>query len=71
MIKQYSKLSTARRTLGVLVAGATLALPALAAKPIIHDGEQTFLEAQYKEAWQKENAEIDQKLESLRQANGG
>ncbi|MEH6587432.1 MAG: sulfatase-like hydrolase/transferase [Halioglobus sp.] len=48
-----------------------LALPVLAAKPIVHDGEYYFVEAQHKEAWAKENQEIDAKLADLREKNGG
>ena len=46
---------------GILGALA-LAAPSMAARPIVHDGEYYFLEAQYKDAWEKENKEIDARL---------
>ena len=55
---------------GVLGALA-LAAPSMAASPIVHDGEYYFLEAQYKDAWEKENKEIDASLAELRKKNGG
>ena len=60
-----------RRALAMLTAAVTLASPAWAAKPLIHDGEHFFLEAQHKDAWEKQDAEIDQQLADLRKANGG
>lgn len=55
---------------GILGALA-LAAPSMAARPIVHDGEYYFLEAQYKDAWEKENKEIDARLAELREKNGG
>ena len=51
----------------------TLALcaPALAAKPLIHDGEYYFVEAQHKQAWAKEDKAMDKRLADIRKANGG
>ncbi|MEX0285657.1 MAG: sulfatase-like hydrolase/transferase [Paracoccaceae bacterium] len=39
--------------------------------PIIHDGEQTYLRAQFGEAWDAQDAEMDARLAQLRADNGG
>lgn len=57
--------------MGGLVAGLALAWPVSAAKPIVHDGEYYFVEAQYSEDWKQENKEIDAKLAELRAKHGG
>lgn len=44
---------------------------AVAAKEIIHDGEYKFLEAQHGEKWAKEDVEVDKKLATIRDKNGG
>ena len=41
------------------------------AKEIIHDGEYNFVKAQYGDAWDKEDKEIDKKLAAIREKNGG
>jgi hypothetical protein len=48
-----------------------IAVPTMAAKPIIHDGEYYFVEAQYKDAWAKEDKDIETKLANLREKNRG
>ena len=48
-----------------------MAMPAIAAKPIVRDGEYRFLEAQYGEAWAKEDKEIEARLAEIRKNNGG
>lgn len=63
----YRAVMAASALLAALASGTS----ALAAKPIVHDGEYYFLEAQYKDVWQKENQEIDAKLAELREKNGG
>ncbi len=40
-------------------------------KGIIHDGEFDFLRAQFGEAWDAQDEEIDARLTELREANGG
>ena len=42
-----------------------------AANPIIHDGEYYFVEAQHKEAWAKEDKQVEAKLAAIRKKNGG
>ena len=60
------------RTVAISIATSlTLCFPALAAKPMIHDSEYYFLEAQYMDSWAKEDKEIDAKLADLSKANGG
>ena len=60
------------RTVAITIATSlTLCFPALAAKPMIHDSEYYFLEAQYMDSWAKEDKEIDAKLADLSKANGG
>lgn len=39
--------------------------------PIVYDGEFEFLRAQFGEQWEAQDAEIDLRLEEIRQANGG
>ncbi|WP_170576013.1 sulfatase-like hydrolase/transferase [Ruegeria atlantica] len=39
--------------------------------PIIHDGEFEYLRAQFGEAWDAQDAEIDARLAEIRAANGG
>jgi len=58
------------RTLS-LVGALVLTLPAFAAKPLVRDGEYRFVEAQHKEAWDKQDIEIDEKLAQVRDANNG
>jgi arylsulfatase A-like enzyme len=53
--------------LAVLLVGITVE----AQKPIIHDGEYNFVAAQHKEAWAKEDKEIDAQLAEIRNKNGG
>jgi arylsulfatase len=43
----------------------------LAKGEIIHDAEYYFMEAQHRDAWTKENKEIDAKLAEIRKKNGG
>ena len=40
-------------------------------KEIIHDGEYNFVKAQHKEAWAKQDKNIDAKLADIRKAHGG
>jgi len=58
-----------------LMAGALIGMVGLqsgaAADQIVHDGEYTFLKAQYGEQWAKEDTEIDRKLADIRSKNGG
>jgi arylsulfatase len=54
-----------------LMGATTLATQALAAKPIIHDGEYYFLKSQYGEQWAKEDKQIDAKLADIRKRNSG
>ena len=54
-----------------LLGACMLSVPAFAAKPIVHDGEYYFLEAQYADAWEQEDKEIDAKLAEIRKKNGG
>jgi arylsulfatase len=42
-----------------------------AARPIVHDGEYYFVEAQYKDQWAAQDKDIEDKLAQLRKANGG
>ncbi|MDH3993154.1 MAG: sulfatase-like hydrolase/transferase [Gammaproteobacteria bacterium] len=44
---------------------------AMAAKPLVHDGEYYFVKAQYGDSWDKEDREIDAKLAEIREKNGG
>ena len=39
--------------------------------PIIHDGEYQFLRAQFAEAWDAQDVEVDARLAEIRAANGG
>ncbi len=59
-----------RAVLG-LAGGFVLSTQVMAAKPVVHDGEYYFLEAQYKDAWAAEDREIDARLQELRKNNGG
>ncbi len=56
-----------------LILGAVTSLIALqlSAKDIIHDGEYYFVQAQYKDAWQKEDKQVESKLAEIRKKNGG
>lgn len=57
--------------LATYIAGIVFMAPqTFAAKPLVHDGEYYFLQAQYKDVWEKEDREIDSKLADLRKANG-
>jgi arylsulfatase len=47
------------------------AVPVIAGKDIIHDGEYFFLKAQHGEKWVKEDKEIDARLAEIRKKNGG
>lgn len=53
------------------LAGSLAALPAIAAKPLVHDGEYRFLERQHGERWQQEDKAIDTRLSELRENSGG
>ena len=66
-----TSLRRATAALAGLLGATALSLPAIAAKPLVHDGEYYFVEAQYKDKWAKENKEIDAKLADIRKANGG
>ena len=57
--------------IGAALAALTLAGPVAAAKPIVHDGEYYFVEAQHREEWNQENKEIDATLAKLREQHGG
>jgi arylsulfatase len=50
---------------------ATLCAGQVAAKDIVHDGEYYFVEAQHKDAWAKEDVEVDARLAEIREKNGG
>jgi arylsulfatase len=64
---------------GRLAPTATLALAMLAAlcagqvsaKDIIHDGEYYFVQAQHKDAWAKEDVEVEARLAEIRKKNEG
>jgi arylsulfatase A-like enzyme len=59
-----------RRILSVL--GALLfTTQALAAKPIVHDGEYYFLLSQYGQKWSEEDKAVEARLADIRQHNGG
>jgi arylsulfatase len=49
---------------------AMMGADALAVKPIIHDAEYYVLEAQHGEKWAAQDAELDTKLEALREKHG-
>jgi len=54
-----------------LMGALTLATQALAAKPIVHDGEYYFLKSQYGEQWASEDKTIEAELADIRKRNGG
>jgi hypothetical protein len=64
---------------GRLAPSATLALAMLAtlcagqvsAKDIVHDGEYYFVQAQHKDAWAKEDVEVEARLAEIRKKNDG
>ena len=64
-------LPSALRALMALMGALTLATQALAAKPIVHDGEYYFLKSQYGEQWASEDKSIEAELADIRQRNGG
>ncbi|ARN73187.1 sulfatase-like hydrolase/transferase [Oceanicoccus sagamiensis] len=55
----------------LLAAVSGLIAVQVSAKDIIHDGEYYFVEAQYKDAWQKEDKQVESKLAEIRKKNGG
>ncbi|MCX2980888.1 sulfatase [Halieaceae bacterium IMCC14734] len=55
----------------LVISACTFSVSALAAKPIVHDGEYYFVEAQYRDQWAAQDKTIDKKLAQLREANGG
>ncbi|SHJ98277.1 arylsulfatase [Shimia gijangensis] len=59
----------------LLLTGATLAMVGMTATaedaPIVHDSEYYILKSQHAEQWQKDNAEVDAKIASFKEANGG
>ena len=54
-----------------ILCGLLLLPPLAGAKDIIHDGEYYFVEAQHKEAWAKEDKQVEAKLAAIRKKNGG
>jgi arylsulfatase A-like enzyme len=50
---------------------ATLCAGQVAAKDIVHDGEYYFVQAQHKDAWAKEDVEVEARLAEIRKKNGG
>ena len=54
-----------------VMGASTLATSALAAKPIVHDGEYYFLKSQYGEQWAQEDKSVEAKLADIRKRNGG
>lgn len=50
---------------------AASSLLATADKPIVHDGEYNFLQAQHGEKWAAQDKEIDAKLADIKKANNG
>ncbi len=50
---------------------ASIAFPAMAAKPIQHDADHYVLLHQYKDQWAAEDKEIDQRLAQIHERNGG
>jgi arylsulfatase len=62
-------MTTSLRGLACLL--VAIAVPAIAAKPVVHDGEYYFLEAQYGDAWAREDKDVEAKLAELRKGNGG
>ncbi len=59
-----------RTKLLLLILSSLTAVPVMA-KDIIHDGEYSFVERQYKAAWQQEDKDIEAKLAEIRKKNGG
>jgi arylsulfatase A-like enzyme len=60
--------STATLALAML---ATLCAGQVAAKDIVHDGEYYFVQAQHKDAWAKEDVEVEARMAEIRKKNGG
>ena len=55
----------------IAAAGLCLAAVPAHAQDIVHDGEYTFLRAQFGEQWDAEDVQVDAKLAEIRAANGG
>ena len=54
------------------VAGACLlSTAAHSAKPLVHDGEYYFVQAQHKDQWAQEDKAVDAKLAEIRERNDG
>lgn len=68
-----SKLVTTTLPLAVILVGSLIGTQAMAAKPLIHDGEYNFIAAQngQGEKWAKEDEEIEDRLAEIREKNGG
>ena len=67
----HTTLPRALRTVVALVGALTLATQALAANPVVHDGEYYFLKSQHGERWAEEDKTIEAELASIRERNGG
>jgi len=55
----------------IIISTLILSASILAQDPIIHDGEFNFVQAQYKQAWDTQDKDIDAKLEEIAKQNGG
>lgn len=59
------------RTLAAMAYACLISGLVFADQPVIHDGEYYFVEAQHKEAWTKEDGQVEAKLAEIRKNNGG
>ncbi len=55
----------------VFLTVACFSVAAVAREGIVFDGEHRFLRAQHAEAWAEQDRLVEQRLEAIRQANGG
>jgi arylsulfatase len=62
---------TLTEILTVIFSAGLISMSTQAARPIVHDGEYYFVEAQYKDQWAAQDKDIEDKLAQLRKANGG
>jgi arylsulfatase len=62
---------TLTEILTVIFSAGLISMSTQAARPIVHDGEYYFVEAQYKDQWAAQDKDIEAKLAQLRKANGG
>ena len=67
---QNKRVGLMKRAIAAVFLTAGLAMPAQA-QDIVHDGEYYFLKAQKGETWAAQDAEIDKRLDEIREANGG